>query len=156
MTISPPPTPPRAVLFLLSGWSAVTLWGKYGDQFLITVLVDQKIKIPVWYGLEDDAVMLFDSYLKFEWKLGVAQVISYGGIDEGNSNTSCSVWIVGRNGRMGCRNGRFNEQFQILPLELKVKFIWMLSYVFLTVLDLPARYICYTSCWQVPQNGGKT
>ena len=23
----------------------------------------------------------------------------------------------------GCRNGRFNEQFQILPLELKVKFI---------------------------------
>ena len=31
----------------------------------------------------------------------VAQVISYGGIDEGNSNTSCSVWIVERNGRMG-------------------------------------------------------
>ena len=23
----------------------------------------------------------------------------------------------------GCRNGKFNEQFQILPLELKVKFI---------------------------------
>ena len=22
-----------------------------------------------------------------------------------------------------CRNGKFNEQFQILPLELKVKFI---------------------------------
>ena len=34
-----------------------------------------------------------------------------------------------------------NEQFQILPLELKVKFIWMLSYVFLTVLDLPAWFI---------------
>ena len=31
----------------------------------------------------------------------VAQVISYSGIDEGNSNTSFSVWIVGRNGRMG-------------------------------------------------------
>ena len=61
-----------------------------------------------------------------------------------HSNTSCSVWIVGRNGRMGCRNGRFNEQFQILPLELKVKFIWMLSYVFLTVLDLPARFISAT------------
>ena len=40
----------------------------------------------------------------------------------------------------GCRNGRFNEQIQILPLELKVKFVWMLSYVFLTVLDLPARF----------------
>ena len=24
---------------------------------------------------------------------------------------------------LGCRNGRFNEQFRILPLELKVKFI---------------------------------
>ena len=23
----------------------------------------------------------------------------------------------------GCRNGRFNEQFQVLPFELKVKFI---------------------------------
>ena len=23
----------------------------------------------------------------------------------------------------GCRNGKFNKQFQILPLELKVKFI---------------------------------
>ena len=33
MTVSPPPAPPRAVLFSLSGWSAVT------------VLVDQKIKI---------------------------------------------------------------------------------------------------------------
>ena len=44
----------------------------------------------------------------------------------------------------GCRNGRFNEQFQILPLELKVKFIWLLSYVFLTVLDLPARFISAT------------
>ena len=29
------------------------------------------------------------------------QVISYGGIDEGNSNTSCTVGIDGRNGRMG-------------------------------------------------------
>ena len=31
----------------------------------------------------------------------MAQVISCGGIDEENLNTSCSVWIVGRNGRMG-------------------------------------------------------
>ena len=30
----------------------------------------------------------------------MTQVISYSGIDEGNSNTSCSVLIVGRNGRM--------------------------------------------------------
>ena len=44
----------------------------------------------------------------------------------------------------GCRNGKSNEQFQILPLELKVKFISMFSYVFLTVLDLPARFISPT------------
>ena len=52
----------------------------------------------------------------------MAKANSYGGIDEGNSNTGCSVsseemfaWRY--------RNGKFNEQFQILPLELKVKFI---------------------------------
>jgi len=36
----------------------------------------------------------------------------------------------------GCRNGTLNEHFQILPLELKV-----VSYVFLTILDQPARFI---------------
>ena len=41
----------------------------------------------------------------------------------------------------GCRNGKFNEHIQILPLQLKVRFIRMLSYVLLTVLDLPARFI---------------
>ena len=44
----------------------------------------------------------------------------------------------------GCRNGSFNEQFRILPLELKVSFISVLLYVFLTVLDLPARFISAT------------
>ena len=44
----------------------------------------------------------------------------------------------------GGTNGKFNEQFQILPLELKVKFIWVLSYVFLTVLDLPAQFMSVT------------
>ena len=44
----------------------------------------------------------------------------------------------------GCRNGKFNEQFQILPLELKLKFISMLSYVFQTVIDVPARFISAT------------
>ena len=44
----------------------------------------------------------------------------------------------------GCRNSRFNEKIQILPLELKEKFILMLSYVFLTVLDLPTRFISAT------------
>ena len=44
----------------------------------------------------------------------------------------------------GCRNGKFNEHIQILPLQLKVRFIRMLSYVLLTVLDLPARFISVT------------
>ena len=44
----------------------------------------------------------------------------------------------------GCRNSKFKEQFQVLSLELKVKFISMLSYVFRTVLDLPARFISAT------------
>ena len=76
----------------------------------------------------------------------MAQVFSYGGIDEGNPNTSCTVVfeLLEEMVAWGCRNGRFNEQFQILPLELKVKIILMLSYVFLTVLDLPARFISAT------------
>ena len=54
----------------------------------------------------------------------MVQVISHGGIDEGNSNTSCSVSeLLEEMVEWGCRSGRFNEQFQILPLELKVKFI---------------------------------
>ena len=42
----------------------------FGDRFLITVPVDPKIKIPAWCCLEDEAVMLFDSYFTFESKLG--------------------------------------------------------------------------------------
>ena len=54
----------------------------------------------------------------------MAQVISYGGIDEGNSNTRCSASeLLEEMVEWGSRNGRFNEQFHILPLELKVKFI---------------------------------
>ena len=32
--------------------------------------------------------------------LGGTGFFPYSGIDEGNSNTNCSIWIVGRNGRM--------------------------------------------------------
>ena len=80
------------------------LWGKHGDHLRITVLVDQKIKIPAWYGLEDDAVMLFDSYFTFESKLGWHRLfLTVESTREIRTLviTSCSVWIVGRNGRMG-------------------------------------------------------
>ena len=71
----PAPTPHpaphrRTVLFSNSGGQWLRLWGIHGDRFLITVLIDPKIKIPVWYCLEDEAVMLFDSYLTLESKLG--------------------------------------------------------------------------------------
>ena len=51
----------------------------------------------------------------------MAQVISCGGIDEGNSE-SCSAYIKNWN-KWSHGDGKFNKQFQILPLELKVKFI---------------------------------
>ena len=63
----------------------------------------------------------------------VAQVISCGGIDEGNSNTSCSVWIVERNGRM--RIVSLTNNFKFCRLNWKKSSFELLSYVFLTVLD---------------------
>ena len=120
------------------------LWGKHGDHLLITVLADQKIKIPAWYGLEGEAVLLFDSYFTFESKLGWHRLFL---TVESTREIRTLVVVFELLEEMvawGCRNDRFNEQFQILPLELNVKFIWMLSYVFLTVLDLPARFISVT------------
>ena len=89
------------VLFSLSGWSAITsmkkTWRSLPDhrscrsecQNTSVILPRRWSSYVIWFVL----------HIRIEaW---VAQVISYGGIDEGNSNTSCSVWIVGRNGRMG-------------------------------------------------------
>ena len=70
MTISPSPTPPALYCFHAAAGQRSCSWGKHGDRFLVTVLVDQKIKILAWYCLEDEAVMLFDSYFTFESKLG--------------------------------------------------------------------------------------
>ena len=85
--------------------------------------------------------MLFDSYFTFEsrfrWHKLILTVESTRGI-----RTLVVVFeSLEEMFACGCRNGKFNEQFQILRLELKVKFIYMLSYVFLTVLDLPVRFI---------------
>ena len=61
------PTPRRTVFTqrLVSGYLY-----EVNVHFLITVLVDQKIKIPAWYCLEDEVVMFFDSHFTFESKLG--------------------------------------------------------------------------------------
>ena len=78
------------------------LWSQHGDRYLITVLVDPNVKMPAWYCREDEAVMLFDLYFTFESKLGwhrlFLTVESTRGI---RTLSSYSVWIVGRNGRMG-------------------------------------------------------
>ena len=66
--------------------------------------------------------MLFDSYFTFESKLGwyrlFLTVKSTWGIrilvEVFELQEEMVAW--------GCTNGKFNEQFQIFPLELKVKF----------------------------------
>ena len=67
--------------------------------------------------------MLFDSYLTSESKLGwhrsFLTVESIRGI-----RTLVVVFeLLEEMVAWGCRNDKFNERFQILPLELKVKFV---------------------------------
>ena len=87
---------------------------------------------------------MFDSYFTFESKLGWHRLFL---TVESTREIRTLVVVFELLEEMvawGCRNGRINEQFQILPLELKVKFILMLLYIFLTALDLPARFISAT------------
>ena len=126
------------------------LWGKHGDYFLITL---QKIKIPAWYGLEDEAVMLFDSFFTFESKLGWHR-LSLTVESTREIRTLAVVFELSEETvAWGCRNGRFNEQLQILPLELNLNAFVYISDGFRSTCSI---YICCASCWQVPQNGGKT
>ena len=88
--------------------------------------------------------MLFDSLFTFESKLGWHRLFLTVESTRGIRTLVVVFELMEEMVAWGCRNGRFNEKFQILPLELKVKFIWMLLYVFLTVLDLPPRFIAAT------------
>ena len=120
-------------------------WGGVsGDRFLITVLVDQKIKIPAWYCLGDEAVILFDSYVRFESKLGWHRLFLTVESTRGIRTLVVVFELLEEMVAWGCRNGKFNEQFQILPLELKVKFIWI---AFVCISDgfrsTCLIYICY-------------
>ena len=67
--------------------------------------------------------MLFDSYFtfesKFEWRRLFLTVESTRGI----RTLVVAFELLEEMVAEGCRNGRFDEKFQILPLELKVKFI---------------------------------
>ena len=62
--------------------------------------------------------MLFDSYFTFESKLGWHR--SFLAVE---STRGIRALVLEEMVAWGCKNGKFNEQFQILPLELKVKFI---------------------------------
>ena len=67
--------------------------------------------------------MLFDSYFTFESKLEWHRLFF---TVESTREIRTLVVVFELLEEMvawGCRNGRFNEQFQILPFELKVKFI---------------------------------
>ena len=71
--------------------------------------------------------MLFDSYFTFESKLGWHRLfVTVESTREIRRLVITIVVVFELLEEMvawGCRNGRFNEQFQILPLELNVKFI---------------------------------
>ena len=71
--------------------------------------------------------MLVDSYFTFESKLGwhrlVVTVESTREIRRLVITIVVVFELLEEMVAWGCRNGRFNEQFQILPLELNVKFI---------------------------------
>ena len=66
--------------------------------------------------------MLFDSYFTFESKLGWHRLFL--AVESTRGIQKVVVFeLLEEMVAWGCRNGNFNEQFQILPLELKVKFI---------------------------------
>ena len=133
------------------------LWGKHGDRFLITVLVDPKIKIPAWCCLEDEAVMLFDSYFTFESKLGWHRLFLMVESTRGIRTLVVAFELLVEMVAWGWRNDKFNEKFQILPLELKLKFIWIaVVYISDGFRSTWLIYISNATCWQVPQNGAQT
>ena len=67
--------------------------------------------------------MLFDSYFTFESKLGWHRLFLTVESTRGIRTLVVVFELLEELVARGCRNGKFNEQFQILLLELKVKFI---------------------------------
>ena len=67
--------------------------------------------------------MLFDSYLTLESKLGWHRSFLTVESTRGIRTLVVVFEFLEEMVAWGCRNDKFNEQFQILPLELKVRFI---------------------------------
>ena len=93
--------------------------------------------------------MLFDSYFTFESKLGWHRSFLTVESTRGIRALVVVFELLEELVAWGCKNGKFNEQFQILPLELKIKFIWI---AFVCISDglrsTCLIYICYASCWE--------
>ena len=64
--------------------------------------------------------MLFDSYFTFESKLGWHRSFLAVESTRGIRALVVVFELLEEMVAWGCKNGKFNEQFQILPLELKV------------------------------------
>ena len=155
MTISPPPTTPRAVLFSFSGWSAITY--------------EVNMAIASWSP--------FLSIRKSKYQRDIASKMkqlcylirtshssrSLGGTGYFLESTRrirtlvVAFELLEEMVASGWRNGKFNKQFQIFSLELKLKFIRI---AFVCISDgfrsTWLIYISYATCWQVPQNGAQT
>ena len=157
MTISRQPPHTALYCFHSAAGQRSRLWGKHGDRFLITVPVDPKIKIPAWHCLEGEAVVLFDSYFTFESKLGWHRLFLTVESTRGIRTLVVVFELLEEMVAWGWRNGKFNKQFQILSLELKVKFIWI-AFVYISdgFRSTWLIYISYATCWQVPQYGAQT
>ena len=67
--------------------------------------------------------MLFDSYFTFESKLEWHRLFLTVESTRGIRTLVAVSELLEEMVAWGCGNGKFNEKFQILPLELKVKFI---------------------------------
>ena len=67
--------------------------------------------------------MIFDSYFTFESKLGWHRSFLMVESTRGIQAQVVVFELLEEMVAWGYKNGKFNVQFQILPLELKVKFI---------------------------------
>ena len=67
--------------------------------------------------------MLFDSYFTFDLKLGWHRLFLTVESTRGIGTLVVVFQLLEEMVAWGCSNGKFNEQFQLLPLELKVKFV---------------------------------
>ena len=91
--------------------------------------------------------MLFDSYFTLESKLGWHRLFLTVESTRGIRTLVVVFELLEEMVAWGCRNGKFNEQFQILPLELKVRFI-LIAFVLISdgFRSTCLIYICYASC----------